>query len=686
MAILSIKQIESQKFATHKLKEGYDLDEVDDFLDDVVETVKALSKGQVLPKDADTANKIDKLNQTIQVLTDENAKLLQENLRLQNQSNPNDTASIQKLNSDIVEKENALQNAEKEKQALQAQIEGLSSQVQEITNSTVSKDVQAQLEAQADAFKLKISEYQKANEDLIKSNQEVSDKFNDLLQAKGSTDSTSVELQNQFARTKEELVNTQDLLTKKVAAFNELENEKNDLEHKVIELNDTLGTTSKEVVDSKNKIGELSTELTNAKGAVEQLTNTKSNLEAKIADLETQVTNLSSNSSETENILTEQKQKYDALQSELSEANDTVKSKESEIEKYNVKLDELNNANSELAKQYEELMNDLSTKEQTLKNENDKLKNNIEVVNNAVEELQVKLESETQAKEKVQENSKNKDVEISKLQESLKTLSEKISDLETQYKELKSENEELANKNIADDPQFIDIMSKYNSILEHANGLEGELENLKSAKEAEVASLTEQLNNLTESGANEAAALQEQLAKLNEAKNNEIAALNEALEKEKTSVGGVLIDPENPEDSIGPVVRAARREYLEIKAQADEYAANTKSGAEEYSNNVRIEADEYATGIKNDADVYWTEQHSKGDNEYKETVETARNDATEIIKTANEKATQVKEELNVIIDKKNSEIEDLKEFERAYKDRLNKVREDMGSLFDSAGE
>ena len=47
MALLTPKDIREHTFQTVRFKEGYDVDEVDDFLDQVTETVEALGKQAV---------------------------------------------------------------------------------------------------------------------------------------------------------------------------------------------------------------------------------------------------------------------------------------------------------------------------------------------------------------------------------------------------------------------------------------------------------------------------------------------------------------------------------------------------------------------------------------------------------------------------------------------------------------
>ena len=47
MALLTPKDIREHTFQTVRFKEGYDVDEVDDFLDQVTETVEALGRQAV---------------------------------------------------------------------------------------------------------------------------------------------------------------------------------------------------------------------------------------------------------------------------------------------------------------------------------------------------------------------------------------------------------------------------------------------------------------------------------------------------------------------------------------------------------------------------------------------------------------------------------------------------------------
>ncbi len=84
MALLTPKDIREHTFQTVRFKEGYDVDEVDDFLDQVTETVEALGKQAMQngpatqPLGQDVANlnaKISELNNQIEALKKENAGL-----------------------------------------------------------------------------------------------------------------------------------------------------------------------------------------------------------------------------------------------------------------------------------------------------------------------------------------------------------------------------------------------------------------------------------------------------------------------------------------------------------------------------------------------------------------------------------------------------------------------------------
>ena len=84
MALLTPKDIREHTFQTVRFKEGYDVDEVDDFLDQVTETVEALGRQAVaggqatqsLGPDVTNLNaKISDLTGQVQQLESENAGL-----------------------------------------------------------------------------------------------------------------------------------------------------------------------------------------------------------------------------------------------------------------------------------------------------------------------------------------------------------------------------------------------------------------------------------------------------------------------------------------------------------------------------------------------------------------------------------------------------------------------------------
>lgn len=84
MALLTPKDIREHTFQTVRFKEGYDVDEVDDFLDQVTETVEALGRQavaggqatQTLGPDVTNLNaKISDLTGQMQQLESENAGL-----------------------------------------------------------------------------------------------------------------------------------------------------------------------------------------------------------------------------------------------------------------------------------------------------------------------------------------------------------------------------------------------------------------------------------------------------------------------------------------------------------------------------------------------------------------------------------------------------------------------------------
>ena len=84
MALLTPKDIREHTFQTVRFKEGYDVDEVDDFLDQVTQTVETLAKQAVQsgqsteslgPDVTGLNNKIAELSAQVQSLEQENQSL-----------------------------------------------------------------------------------------------------------------------------------------------------------------------------------------------------------------------------------------------------------------------------------------------------------------------------------------------------------------------------------------------------------------------------------------------------------------------------------------------------------------------------------------------------------------------------------------------------------------------------------
>ena len=71
MALLTPQDIQNHTFPTVRFKEGYDIDAVDDFLDEVVVTVESLGSQAVTSATASLGKDVAPLNNKIAELTEE---------------------------------------------------------------------------------------------------------------------------------------------------------------------------------------------------------------------------------------------------------------------------------------------------------------------------------------------------------------------------------------------------------------------------------------------------------------------------------------------------------------------------------------------------------------------------------------------------------------------------------------
>ena len=159
MALLTPKDIREHTFQTVRFKEGYDVDEVDDFLDQVTETVEALGKQAVAggqatqslgPDVAGLNSKISELNAQIQSLQQENATLKSAS---EQAAGAGDQAAqaAQAAAAKLSEAEESNRALSSQNEQLKGQIDRLSAQVDQLTAQAAEAAGQADLGEQLTA-------------------------------------------------------------------------------------------------------------------------------------------------------------------------------------------------------------------------------------------------------------------------------------------------------------------------------------------------------------------------------------------------------------------------------------------------------------------------------------------------------------------------------------------------------
>lgn len=168
MALLTPKDIREHTFQTVRFKEGYDVDEVDDFLDQVTETVEALGKQamqngqstQSLGPDVAALNgKIAELTTQLQAAQNENEQLKSAAASGQGQAAQVDAAKLSEA-----EESNRALAAQNEQ--LKTQVQRLGAQVDQLTAQAAEAAGSRELGAQLTAVQHERDELRAANENL----------------------------------------------------------------------------------------------------------------------------------------------------------------------------------------------------------------------------------------------------------------------------------------------------------------------------------------------------------------------------------------------------------------------------------------------------------------------------------------------------------------------------------------
>ena len=142
MALLTPKDIREHTFQTVRFKEGYDVDEVDDFLDQVTETVEALGRQAVaggqatqsLGPDVTNLNaKISDLTGQVQQLESENAGLKNAVAQAQQAAQAGNDQAAQLVSAKLSEAEESNRALSSQNEQLKGQVDQLNAQIDQLT-------------------------------------------------------------------------------------------------------------------------------------------------------------------------------------------------------------------------------------------------------------------------------------------------------------------------------------------------------------------------------------------------------------------------------------------------------------------------------------------------------------------------------------------------------------------------
>ncbi|WP_300765760.1 DivIVA domain-containing protein [uncultured Bifidobacterium sp.] len=179
MALLTPKDIRKHTFQTVRFKEGYDVDEVDDFLDQVTETIEALGKQAVQGSGQSTQSlgaDVAALNGKIAELTTQLQSAQEENSRLKETQG---TQASQVDAAKLTEAEESNRALSAQNEQLKAQVERLGTQVDQLTAQAADAAGAKELGQQLTAVQHERDELRVENQRLARDLQEANTKFRD---------------------------------------------------------------------------------------------------------------------------------------------------------------------------------------------------------------------------------------------------------------------------------------------------------------------------------------------------------------------------------------------------------------------------------------------------------------------------------------------------------------------------
>jgi len=177
MALLTPKDIKEHTFQTVRFKEGYDVDEVDDFLDQVTETVEALGRQavaggqatQTLGPDVTNLNaKISDLTGQVQQLQSENAGLKNAVAQAQQAAQAGNDQAAQLASAKLSEAEESNRALSSQNEQLKGQVDQLNAQIDQLTaQAAQASGNQEAVGQQIAAIQQERDQFRAANEELV---------------------------------------------------------------------------------------------------------------------------------------------------------------------------------------------------------------------------------------------------------------------------------------------------------------------------------------------------------------------------------------------------------------------------------------------------------------------------------------------------------------------------------------
>ena len=471
---------------------------------------------------------IEKDNEKINTLNENNKKLAEEIQKLQNQSNQ----LIIKLNqaeADKLDLQNQINTLTIEKNKLEVQVKANDELIKELRQEIA--DWKARAEELKEVIKGKDAEIAK------------------LLEKIGKLETKIETLTKENTGLKEKLATATEKITNLEAKVKDLEGQVKGLNDEINKKVEEIKTLNQDITGLKEQIAKLESEKAKDKAQYEK---DKAELETKLqeakdnlAKKEEELSGLKTQLEEIKKELSDEKAKNAGLTEQVKAKDEKIADLEKQIEELKAKLEKANTANKAEKERLEKIISEKTTELETLKTEKTELEKQILVEKTKNENLEKQVADLTDKLNKAKEDlnkANDKIVELEKQleveQEKNKNLTEKVESLEKQLSEAKTTEKTLIEK-VTELTTKIEKIEKEKS--EGSNVSNEEITKLKEEKaalESKLEGNAEVIKELRE----QIKDLKDQVAKAdkeNEELKSKIAELEkklEALTKENTDL------------------------------------------------------------------------------------------------------------------------------------------------------